>query len=53
MFLVNMSGFFLGKIKIETITGAFQKTVKESNCQPNKIWVVKGSEVKEIMLKMQ
>ena len=27
-----------------TITNAFQKTLDESNCKPNKIWVDKGSE---------
>ena len=27
-----------------TITNAFQKILKESNCKPNKIWVDKGSE---------
>ena len=27
-----------------TITNAFQKTLKESNCKPNKIWVDEGSE---------
>ena len=26
-----------------TITNAFQKILKESNCKPNKIWVLKGS----------
>ena len=26
------------------ITNAFQKTLKESNCKPNKIWVDEGSE---------
>ena len=26
-----------------TITNAFQKTLDESNCKPNKIWVDKGS----------
>ena len=25
------------------ITNAFQKTLDESNCKPNKIWVDKGS----------
>ena len=28
-----------------TITNAFQKSLKESNRRPNKIWVDKGSEV--------
>ena len=27
-----------------TITNAFQKTLDESNCKPNKKWVDKGSE---------
>ena len=27
-----------------TITNAFQKILDESNCQPSKIWVDKGSE---------
>ena len=27
-----------------TITNAFQKTLKESNCKLNKIWVDEGSE---------
>ena len=27
-----------------TITNAFQKTLKESNRKPNKLWVDKGSE---------
>ena len=27
-----------------TITNAFQKILKESNCKPNKIWVDKESE---------
>ena len=32
-----------GKIGI-TITNAFQKVLKESNCKPKKIWVDKDSE---------
>ena len=27
-----------------TIINAFQKILNKSNCKPNKIWVVKGSE---------
>ena len=27
-----------------TITNAFQKILKKSNCKPNEIWVDKGSE---------
>ena len=27
-----------------TITNAFQKCLKESNCKPNKIWLDRGSE---------
>ena len=27
-----------------TITDAFQKILKESNCKPNKIWFDKGSQ---------
>ena len=30
--------------KCITITNAFQKMFKKSNCSPNKIWVDKGSE---------
>ena len=30
--------------KCITVTNAFQKILKESNCKPNKIWVDKGSE---------
>ena len=30
--------------RITTITNAFQKILRESNCNPNKIWVDKGSE---------
>ena len=40
-----MRGLFLWKIKKGiTITNVFQKTLKESNRKPNKIWVDKGSE---------
>ena len=38
-----MSCSFKNKKDI-TITSAFQKTLDESNCKPNKIWVDKGSE---------
>ena len=39
-----MLGLFLWKIKKGiTLTNAFQKTLKESNRKPNKIWVDKGS----------
>ena len=34
-----------------TITNAFQKILKESNRKPNKIWVDKGSEFYNILLK--
>ena len=34
-----------------TITNAFQKTLKESNCKPNKIWVDKGSEFYNRLMK--
>ena len=30
--------------KFITITNAFQKILKESNCKPNKVWVDKSSE---------
>ena len=30
--------------KVVTIVNAFQKTLDKSACQPNKIWVDKGSE---------
>ena len=30
--------------KVVTITDAFEKILKESNRQPNKIWVDEGSE---------
>ena len=39
MFSVNM----INKKGI-TVTNAFQKTLKESNRKPNKIWLHKGSE---------
>ena len=40
-----MLGLFLWKIKKGiTLTNAFQKTLKESNRKPNKIWVDKRSE---------
>ena len=40
-----MHGLFLSKIKkCITITIAFQKFLDESNCEPNKIWVDRGSE---------
>ena len=34
-----------------TITYAFQKILKESNCKPNQIWVDKGSEFYNISIK--
>ena len=34
-----------------TITNAFQKILKESNCKPNKIWVDKGSEFSNRLMK--
>ena len=30
--------------KGSTITNGFQKTLNQSNCKPNKVWVDKGSE---------
>ena len=39
-----MHGLFLWKIKEDiTITNAFQKSLKQSNCKSNKIWVDKGN----------
>ena len=35
-----------------TITNAFQKTLKESNRKPNKIWVDKGSSFTIVLLKI-
>ena len=43
MFIVNMHGLLIWKIKGITITNAFQ-TLQKSNRKPNKIWVDKGSE---------
>ena len=34
-----------------TITNAFQKFLAESNCKPNKIWVDKGSEFYNRLMK--
>ena len=31
--------------KLITITNAFQKILKESNCKPNKVWADKSSEL--------
>ena len=31
--------------KFITITNAFQKILKESNCKPNKVWADKSSEL--------
>ena len=44
MFLVNMLGLFLWKIKKVSIVDAFQKILDDSNRKPNKIWVDKRSE---------
>ena len=44
MFLVNMLGLFLWKIKKVSIVDAFQKILDDSNKKPNKIWVHQGSE---------
>ena len=38
--------------KAITITNAFQKTLKESNRKPNKIWVDKGSSFTIVLLKI-
>ena len=43
IFIVNMLGLLKDKKGI-TITNAFQKTLKESNCKPYEIWVDEGSE---------
>ena len=37
-------GYSFKRQKRITITNAFQKMLKESNCKPNKIWIDKGSE---------
>ena len=34
-----------------SIVNAFQKILKESERKPNKIWVDKGSELKDLLLK--
>ena len=45
IFLVNMLGLFLSKIKKGiSIVNAFQKILKESKRKPNKIWIDKESE---------
>ena len=41
--IVNIPGLFLWKIR-KAITNAFQKILKESNHQQNKIWVEEGNE---------
>ena len=47
-----MLGLFLWKIKEGiTITNAFQKIFEELNCKPNKIWVDKGSEFHNRLMK--
>ena len=40
---VNMHLLPLKDKKGSTITNAFQKTLNQSNCKPNKVWVDKGS----------
>ena len=53
MFLVNMHGLFLWKIKKAlTFTNAFPKVLNESNRKPNKIWVDKDSEFYNRSLKL-
>ena len=37
--------------KVITITNAFQKSLEESNCKPNKIWGDKGSELYNRLMK--
>ena len=46
IFSVNTHGlcYSLKDKKGITITNAFQKLLKESNCKPNKVWVDQGSE---------
>ena len=45
VFSLNTHGLLLWKVRESiTITNAFQKIFKESNCKPNKIWEEKGSE---------
>ena len=47
-----MLGLFLWKIKEGiTITNAFQQIFEELNCKPNKIWVDKGSEFHNRLMK--
>ena len=41
---VNMHLLPLKDKKGSTITNGFQKTLNQSNCKPNKVWVDKGSE---------
>ena len=41
---VNMHLLPLKDKKGSTITNTFQKTLNQSNCKPNKVWVDKGSE---------
>ena len=46
IFLINMLGLFLWKIKKGTSTvNAFEKILKESDRKPNNIWVDKASEI--------
>ena len=53
MFIVNVHGFLLLKIKGITITNAFQKILDESKGgKPNKTWVEKGSEVYNRSMKL-
>ena len=53
MFLVNMHGLFLWKIKKAlTFTNAFPKVLNESKRKPNKIWVDKDSEFYNRSLKL-
>ena len=47
-----MLGLFLWKIKEGiTITNAFQNIFEELNCKPSKIWVDKGSEFHNRLMK--
>ena len=46
-------GYSLKDKKVITITNAFPKILKQSNRKPNKIWVVKGSEIYNRSMKSQ
>ena len=52
IFSVDTHGLlFLKDEKGITITNAFQKILKEYNCKPNKIWIDRGSEFYNRLIK--